>query len=57
MYRYEAWVHPEMGGDDFPIVGKITAPNLKDAEKQIKLLLKLRGSAVTNDFTVKETKS
>ena len=55
-YKFLAWVHPAAGGDDFPVEGKTPAPSLRIAKKQIALRLKSLGSAILDDFTVKEAK-
>ena len=59
-YKWEAWIHPENGGNDVLIEGTTTLTggienadkDLKKVNTAIRRLLKRRGSVVLNDYRI-----
>lgn len=49
-YKLVAWVHPETGGDDYPIAAYCV---VKPTVKEIKKLLTKKGSCHDSDYTIK----
>ena len=52
-YSFEAWIHPEYGGDDYQVAGTIKANSLEIAKKTLEKALSKR-SCIKGDYTIKE---
>jgi hypothetical protein len=48
-YRVSAWVHPEAGGDDYPVDWYFAAA---PTDEQVRILLREAGSAVLGDYQI-----
>jgi hypothetical protein len=53
VFKFEAWVHPKKGGDDYMITGRFEAPSMKSAKEVMKSLLKKKDSALLDDYQIK----
>jgi hypothetical protein len=52
-YKFDAWIHPKYGGDDYPVSGVIKAYYLEVAKKALEKELSKK-SAIANDYVIKE---
>lgn len=48
--KFIAWVHPAVGGDDYPVAIHTYAVGMAEARRQVVKELKVLGSAILNDF-------
>ena len=60
IYKFNAWVHPKKGGDDYSISGHVEVKGgIEDADrglmlakKEVQKILKKEGSAMLSDYQI-----
>ena len=49
-FKFEAWIHPKNGGDDYPVHGSIDAISKEVATREIAKYLKKKSAMVDFQF-------
>ena len=53
-FKFEGWVHPKNGGDDYPVHGSVDAINKEVATREITKALKKKSAIVDFQFIEEE---